>query len=319
MPTHRPRRFAVLCFTLALCAAPSLVADTPSEPTVRHDLLVSTDELASRLAEPGTVVLHVGGADSYTEGHIPGARWLPWATIAVERDGVPGEFPDPATLAETFRLLGVGDGDRVVLYDTARGIPAARGFVALDLLGLGDRAAVLDGQFAKWRAEDRPIETGAPRRPAPAASLTVDPRPERIISHEALRNRLDTDLETGLEADLVDARSAAEFSGTSPGRAIDPERGGHLPGARHLFWEDHLADGELPVLAPADELRRHFAAIGVEPGDPVVTYCRTGGKASHTYFVLRYLGHDDVSMYDGSFIQWHADPDAPVVTGDAAE
>ncbi|MEM8929741.1 MAG: sulfurtransferase [Acidobacteriota bacterium] len=311
MPRRSTLRPLILCFVLFACAAHT-VARTSADG-VRHDLLISTDVLASQLDE--RVVLHVGDAESYAAGRIPGARHVPWSAIAVERDGIPGEFPPFEALVETFRRLGVGDGDRVVVYDTTRGIPATRAFLAFDLLGLGDQVALLDGQLAKWLAEGRPVEQGAAEKPIAAASLSVEPQPERLVAHDTLRRRI----AEGLGAALVDARSAAEYDGSAPGNGIDPERGGHLPGAEHLFWGDHLAEGQLPVLAPVETLRRRFAAIGVDAGDPVVTYCRTGGKASHTYFVLRFLGHEDVAMYDGSFIQWQADAEAPVVRGSDPE
>jgi thiosulfate/3-mercaptopyruvate sulfurtransferase len=69
------------------------------------------------------------------------------------------------------------------------------------------------------------------------------------------------------------------------------------------------------VLRPVDELRRMYQSTGAARGRPIVAYCRTGAQSSHAYFTAKYLGYD-VTMYDGSFIEWSNASDAPVATGE---
>lgn len=87
-------------------------------------------------------------------------------------------------------------------------------------------------------------------------------------------------------------------------------RGGHIPGAVNIFWEE-MVDGDRMIL-PEDSLRGTFRAAGVEPGDTVVTYCRTGMQASFAYTVARALGYE-TRMYDGSMVDWVTDPTRPVI------
>ena len=63
-----------------------------------------------------------------------------------------------------LEAVGVSNGHRVVIYGNPVG--ASRLFFTLDYLGLGDRAALLDGGLAKWRAEGRPLHFFAYRRRA---------------------------------------------------------------------------------------------------------------------------------------------------------
>jgi thiosulfate/3-mercaptopyruvate sulfurtransferase len=111
---------------------------------------------------------------------------------------------------------------------------------------------------------------------------------------------------------LIDARPAEEYSGERPGDGVP--RGGHIPGAANLFWMQHVVSRENPLMRPAAELRRLYESAGAAPGRKVVTYCRTGGQASHSYFTAKYLGYD-VVMYDGSYFEWSNATDTPVESG----
>ena len=68
------------------------------------------------------------------------------------------------------------------------------------------------------------------------------------------------------------------------------------------------------MLLDTAALRGLFAAAGAEPGDTVVTYCRTGMQASYAYFVARYMGYE-AKMYDGSFLDWERVPTRAVEAG----
>lgn len=287
------------------CAPAAPGAETgpaPGAPELNAELLVRADTLAARLRDPAWVVLHVGrDRASYDAGHLPGARFLPLASIVAERDGVPNELPPVAHLDSVFESVGVSDGSRVVLYGDLGGLAAARAFFTLEYLG-HTGAALLDGGLEAWRAAGRPVTTAAP---GPSrGSLTPRPRPERAVGAEWVRERLRDPAVV-----LVDARPAAEFSGAEPGAGIT--RPGHIPGARNLFWRDALVSPERPVLRDVLVLRAMYEGAGAARGKTVVTYCRTGVQASHAYFVARYLGYE-ARMYDGSFIDWSRRDGYPV-------
>lgn len=291
-----------------LLAAASVAATSAAAAAARPELLISTEQLAELLGGPELVVLHVGAdRESFDGGHVPGARFLEWSAVATARDGIPNEFPSRLLLRDTFAAAGVGDGSQVVLYDAAKGLLAARAFVALELIGFKGGVAVLDGQLAAWISENRPVQVGPPKA-AEQAELTLQPADAVVVEAEDVRRALG-----GGGTELVDARSPAEWSGEKAGRDVAPARAGHLPGALNVPWTEHLAEGDTPRLKSLDELRALYA--GIEAGAPVVVYCRTGVKASHAYFVLRLLGHRP-HLYDGSYIEWHADPEAPIETAE---
>ena len=299
-----------------LVAAPLALAQTPpptsaSRPAAARshpELLVTTDWLAARLDSPGVVIVQVGRTDAaYRSGHIPGARYLPLAAVAREVRGIPNEFPPREEMAETFRDLGVGNTARIVLYGDDAGLLAARVFVALDLLGHGARAALLDGGLARWTRESRSLATASPAvTPRP---FTVRWHGDRVVSAEWVRSHLG-----GRSVAFVDARPAEQYGGVEPpcppGQACvqtPVERRGHLPGATSRWWGENLVSRDDPVLKPGDTLRAEWSQrTGADAGSgrTIVTYCHSGMQASYDYFVARYLGYRDVRLYDGSMAEW---------------
>ena len=302
-------------FALAACAGSGSVRDqaaatpdpasrrsTPNRPpALNHGMLVTSEWLAARTADPAVVVLHTGSDRAeYDRAHIPGARFLPLSAFVAERDGSINELPPVAQLDSVFEAVGVSDGTRVVVYGAP--LAAARAFFTLDVLGHGNRTSLLDGGLAGWRAAGRPVSTDAPR--VARGRFTPRPAPERVVDAEWVRLRLREP-----NVAFVDARPEAQYTGAEAGAGV--ARGGHIPGAGNLFWERLLQSTQNPVLRDPDSLRAMFRTAGVEPGDLVVTYCRSGMQASYAYFVARYLGYD-TKMYDGSFMDWSRRPELPV-------
>ncbi|MFN0084478.1 MAG: sulfurtransferase [Blastocatellia bacterium] len=301
---------ALLILPLALLSG-SIARAQKSRSGVRAEMLVSTDWLARNLNKPGVVVLHAAAErKSYDEGHVPGARFLSLREILTVRNGVANELPPVADLRNVFERLGVGDQSRIVIYGENAGLTAARVYFTLDYLGHGDRAALLDGGLEKWRAEKREVSTQAV---APqSAAFTPRVRPQVRAEASAVRDLswIASNIEPS-DVSLIDARPLKQYEGEDAGGLSRP---GHIPGAASLYWMQHLAAPDNPVLKPARELQALFEAAGVKPGQRVLTYCRSGMQASHSYFTAKYLGYD-VMMYDGSFGEWVTLDGAPVVKG----
>jgi thiosulfate/3-mercaptopyruvate sulfurtransferase len=277
------------------------VAPAPAPPA-NHQLLVSTEWLGQRLGEDRVVVLHVGGdEEAYRAGHVPGARFLALDAIVEERHGLPNELPAVPELRRAFEAVGVSDEAHVVLYGERDGLAAARAFFTLDYLGHRN-VSLLDGGLEAWRAEQRPLATGAGS--ISPAEFTPRPRPDRLVTADWVHQRL-----RDPEVVLIDARPPPEYAGERPGAAI--ERPGHIPGAHNLFWRDALVSDDDLRLREEAELRTMFARAGAAPSRTVVAYCRTGVQSSLTYFIARYLGYD-VVMYDGSYLDWNRRTELPV-------
>lgn len=278
------------------------------------DPLVATAWLADALGArdlkviDATMVAADGGRDAradYLAGHIPTARFLDLASLRDTASPLPNMLPPMERTVGRLRALGIGDGDRIVLYDDSPWRTAARAWFVLRALGLS-RLAILDGGLAKWRAEGRPLEAGEPEiRPR---HLTADPATPAVRDLAAMRANLSSHAEQ-----VVDARSAARFTGAE----ADPHAGtapGHIPGALSLpYTRLFAADG---TWLRGDALAAAFTDAGIDLDRPVVATCGSGVTAAAVLFGLHLLGRDG-ALYDGSWSEWGADPATPKAMGDA--
>jgi len=268
-------------------------------PRVRSEMVVSTAWLAKHLRDTDVVVLCIGESkDFYRSGHVPGARMVALDEIAVMRNGIPHELPDAQILKQAFERAGVSNASRVILYGERYGQLAARAYFTLDYLGLGNRAALLDGGLEKWKAERRPLSTDVP--PVTPTNLQIMLNPAVVLGTAEMRGLLRKRANSG-NLTVIDARPPDEFSGERWSKEVS--KAGHIPDAANVYWMDNLVSAENPVLKPVSELRAIYRRAGVGNGTRVVTYCRTGMQSSFDYFVAKYLGYQ-VSMYDASFYEW---------------
>jgi thiosulfate/3-mercaptopyruvate sulfurtransferase len=272
--------------------------------------LVSTTWLNDNLAQPdlrvidATYYLPMQGKDAradYLAQHIPGAVFFPIDEIADTGSSLPHMLPPPEKFSLRLRKLGIGDGNRVVVYDRTGMLGAARVWWMCRIFGMKD-VAILDGGFAKWLAEDRHVEDGEPISRERHFTARLDNTQVRN-KEQMLRNI------TSRREQVLDARSAGRFNATEP-EVWPGRRAGHIPGSCNLPYNQLLAaDG---TFLPADQLRTKFQKAGIDLEKPVITTCGSGITAAVLAFGLHLIGHRDVAVYDGSWAEWGLPGDTPV-------
>lgn len=256
---------------------------------LRHDLM-----------KPGA------GRAAWQAGHVPGAIHLDLdLDLSGTRNGRNGRhpLPDPLDLAAHLGLAGIGDADRVVVYDDAGGAFAARLWWMLRWLG-HQAVSVLDGGWQAWTVAGLPQSTEAAK---PIATVFT-PRAPQPWTVDA------SGLAAGLAAGsllLVDARAPERFRGEV--EPIDPVAG-HIPGARNRFMRLNLDDDG--CFKPAAALRAEFEALlAGRPVAELVCQCGSGVTACHNLLALEVAGLPGARLYPGSWSEWCSDPARPVAIG----
>jgi thiosulfate/3-mercaptopyruvate sulfurtransferase len=276
--------------------------------------IVETSWLQERLGAPDLVLLdgsmHLptsgrNARQEYASAHIPGAYFFDIDEVADKTSPLPHMLPSTTQFASQVKAMGIGDGSRIVVYDSEGLYSAARVWWMFRAMGHDD-VAVLNGGLKKWKAEGRPV--------------TDEPSPRRQPSHFTPRANAALVRDAGdvkalighATTQIVDARAAQRFTGSVP----EPRAGlrsGHIPTSRNVPFTALLnADG---TLKSGPELRRVFTEAGVDIDQPVVASCGSGVTAGVIAFALAQLGRPDTAVYDGSWTEWGGRADLPIESG----
>jgi thiosulfate/3-mercaptopyruvate sulfurtransferase len=271
---------------------------TPASPTTddqyaHPEMLIDVAWLASRLDDPS--VLLVGFI--FDAGHIPGSVQIDWPALEVT------DTTDDSLAAwqeEVERLmtgLGIARDVTVVVYDEGS-LFAARLWWVLHYLGHGD-VRVLNGGLAAWREAGIEVEVNGPEPPTAA-----DVPYRGVVQPDAIAQVVEVEASLGDDGvAIVDARTADEYTE------------GHTPGAVNINFPLNALPDAPKFWKPASELRELYEAAGVTPDRHVIPYCSTGVRSAVTYFSLRLIGYENVSLFTGSWAEWSSRPDLPVTTG----
>jgi thiosulfate/3-mercaptopyruvate sulfurtransferase len=298
----KPSSFAVACLLLAFSMASTWAAGDP-----RSDAVVDTKWLATHVKDPDIVLLHVGDADEYAAGHIPGARLVTLDDISVSehtKTGLMLQMPGVEDLRARLQKLGISDDSRIVVYYGKDWVsPSTRVVFTLQFAGLTDHTKLLDGGMGAWvRSGGALSKDAASAQQGKLSPLQIQPI---VVDREYVRAHL-----AAPGVAIVDGRATAYYDGVEVGGAHGQrDRVGHIKGARSIPFTE-ITDERLMLKSQA-ELQALFDRAGVAPGDTVVGYCHIGQQATAMLFAARLLGHP-VLLYDGSFQDWSRGDDAPV-------
>jgi thiosulfate/3-mercaptopyruvate sulfurtransferase len=204
-------------------------------------------------------------------------------------------LPNPVRFSSMVRKMGIGDGMKIVVYDTyGFYCAAARVWWMFRTMGARD-VVVLNGGMPKWLDEDRPTEEGWP---LPRMERHFTARMDRTLLCEL--DDMTHIVETGA-AQIIDARSETRFTGEI-GEPREGLKKGHIPGSINIFFKDFLKfDG---AFKPYSELKTLLAKTNLNLDRPMVTTCGSGVTAAVMNLLLAELGHEEVPLYDGSWAEW---------------
>ncbi|MBX2868150.1 MAG: sulfurtransferase [Acidiferrobacterales bacterium] len=279
---------------------PLPVAATTREEECLERYVVDVATLDSVLHRPDTLIVDLRSNVEEGEGYLPGAIHLDYDNLIRRLGAIEGLIPQPAALSRVLSSIGLKPWHSVFAYDDETGAEASRFLWSLASVG-HTRFALLDGGYEAWIASGNKTVSAA--RVNAKSTYSVDSYTTAVVDKKEVLRLLGDE-----NTVIVDTRGAGEYSGEER-RA---ERGGHIPGAVHFNWMeaiDLFGDGGL---RDADKLRIKLKAKGITQDKRIIVYCQSNRRSAHTFIVLKWLGFENVSAYDGSWSDWGNDPEMPV-------
>lgn len=247
---------------------------------------------------PGFLVGRKAGAEEYKYGHIPGAVFFDIDDISDPDATVPHMLPDAIRFSSKVRKLGLGDGQRIIVYDSNGFFASARAWWMLRAMGHKD-VHVLDGGRSAWQAAGGELED-LPLAPV-ERHFTARKRADLVKSMDQMKTLTDTG-----SAAILDARAQGRFDGTAPEPRKDLSSG-HMPGSVCV-----PAGSLLNLDSTMKSARDLQPILGDYTTGAVVTTCGSGVSAAVITLALARLGNWDAALYDGSWTEWASDPDNPI-------
>ena len=247
-------------------------------------VLAGADEVRSEAADGSVKVVDVRRADEYARGHVPGAVSMPLSSLLAD-DG-------PAAAARLFGSVGIGDEDRVAVYDDTFGALASRAAWTLEYIGHRGSVSLLGVTYGGWLSSGLDVEKGGGGTVATArAEHSASPRESMAATAAHVEASLGEEGGEGRTI-ILDNRERLNYLEQ------------HIPGAVSMPYRMLGSPGGA-VLKPAALVRRLFENRGVSAGREVVTYCGSVGTLSGlAYYALREAGIGPARLYVRSFREW---------------
>ena len=297
----------ILVLLVAGCVAPTATAPAaeeaaPAAATPASDALVDTAWVQANLDGENVRLLDIGGdPEAYNAGHLPGAIFLPLNDLTNPEDSTRGQILTQDQLSTVMSNLGVENDDTLVLYDGNRNLLAARAYWVFRYYQHEGDIRLYNGGSTKWTADGQALSTEAVTT-EPTTYVAGEADPVIRTTSEYVLEHIDDE-----NVAVCDTRSPGEHAGTD----VRAERGGHIPGSVNLDWSVTVNDdGTFKDAAFLSDL---YAKAGFTPDKEVITYCQTGVRGAHTWFVLKeLLGFPNVRNYDGSWEEWGNNPELPI-------
>lgn len=301
------RRLAVLLLVRAAAFAPTArAADTPKVPGAvpavapkvpTAPAVVSGEWLQTNLDAKDIVLLDARPMRDFLISHISHAQSVAVENLRSTSGGVPATTYPPEVLGVVFARVGIARGSHVVVYGAESDNDAT--YVATAALIAGaERVSVLDGGFSRWTTEAR--ATTKDRLLSPPAKPGLPGNTSLLIGIDEVKKRVGDG-----KTIFLDVRPEESWAA------------GRIPGAKNRFWKKDVDGGSF---RPEAATREDLEAAGISWDKPVVVYCNSGHQASETFYTLKYrLGHPDVRLYQGSWLEWSMTPDAPRESSAPAE
>jgi thiosulfate/3-mercaptopyruvate sulfurtransferase len=280
-------------YLVAVIGGPATSTAEGATDDAKSVLFIDPAWLKANLSK--VVVVDARPEKAFQAGHIPNAVSAPWQSFA-SMQGKPGDpgwgvLLPKEQLATRIGALGIDGGKPVVVYSEPPGWGEDGRFVWMArMAGIPD-VKILDGGFEAWKKAGG--ETSTDKAAASNYSYAISSLDDGLTATtDWIRTRMG-------RIKIVDSRTNKEFDGATDYKEA---RGGHLPGATLIAFEDMFNKDHTVKNIP--ELKQMFQTAGLKPEDEIVTYCTAGIRSAHMALMMRMAGLEKARNYDASFYEW---------------
>ena len=289
---------------ISICLLFSLLSHSAIADT--HALLLQPNMLQNKLTQKqdNLVIVDVRTKKEYLSGHIPDAINLPLIELHRSIDNIKSFVISPLQFQVLVEEIGIQKSDHLVFYAGEQTLDATRAFWVFEFYGHKVNS-VLDGGYYHWLKQNYAIEH-QPTELSPS-QYAIELQSQRFSSkyNTLLATKSDDTL-------IIDARPQLEYQGV----VTMTQRSGHIPTAVNLAWtelvEEHISrpmDDRYSTFISLDNIKK--ALEHLPDKKEIILYCNGGKEASVLYFSYRLM-NQQVSVYDGSWFEWSADPSLEV-------
>lgn len=281
-----------------------LALAAPVQAARSIDPVVSTEWLEKNLGNKDLVIVDLRKLEEYREGHIPGSINVFYGLWAVKKGDLLNELPEADDLEDLIADAGIDESSLVVLVDKIEKVPDQFGMtrVAWTLKYAGViNVAVLRGGLTQWEKENKPMSKNmvSPE----SKDFEADWNKNLFVDKATVTAKLG-------KATIVDNRAPSFYEGKEKLEFV--AKTGRIKGAVNLpVGQLFTPEGLYKDKATLAELAQK--ATGGDKEKEYIMYCDTGKTATSWAFIMtEMLGYKDVKIYDGSAMEWLADPNAPI-------
>lgn len=270
--------------------------------TIASPVLVETDWLAANTTNKNIIIVDTSDHTQHLRFHIPGAIHIDYSEITYKRkkDKVSIQVPNDYFM-QILSKYGISNDSYIVIYDDMGGFNAGRLFWHLEQIG-HSKVSVLNGGLVKWINEHRKISNKNTKRLPTSYTKNTSGMRDNLADMSSFK--------TGSEL-LIDARSKEEYIG-------HPKfpRTGHIPKAALWNWQDNVDFENAFIIKNSMQISKQQKHIDFSnKKQSIITYCRSGHRASQTYLTLRSMGFENIKLYDASMAEYSQYQKAPLEKG----
>ncbi|EMY70898.1 sulfurtransferase [Leptospira vanthielii] len=238
---------------------------------------------------------------------VPGSKTISWEDLSRTDAPHKGELLELKLVRKKINELGIKQNENIFVLGDGNSGWGEEGRIVWSLREAGFHESYwVDGGYSAYEKEIQ-RKPNAKVKENKVTSLAI---PENKTNQSSAVQK--EEILKGLSSkqfQILDTREPREFSGATP---YGETRGGHIPGAKSLFYQE-LFDAKGNIKSKA-EVELYLKQLGIQKEKPIVAYCTGGVRSAFVVGILRTYGYNAYN-YAGSMWEWSNDPKLPLETG----